>query len=133
VAVSQPASGSKLQWATDDGAAGAGINNLTTGSNQFFNRRSTVSLSGAFGVVRLGRDYVPSFWNDTVFDPFGTNGYKLQRRDHQRFHRHRQLHSRQQLDRLIPAAEPGWLLRSGDVRHEREDYPAQKVATIRAA
>jgi predicted porin len=24
--------------------------------------------------VRLGRDYVPSFWNDTVFDPFGTNG-----------------------------------------------------------
>ena len=39
-----------------------------------FNRRSTVSLSGAFGEVRLGRDYTPSFWNDTVFDPFGTNG-----------------------------------------------------------
>src|SRR5262245_41618031 len=27
----------------DDGTAGAGINNFTTGSNQFFNRRSTVS------------------------------------------------------------------------------------------
>jgi predicted porin len=39
-----------------------------------FQRRSTVSLSGAFGEVRLGRDYVPTFWNDTVFDPFGTNG-----------------------------------------------------------
>jgi len=33
-----------------------------------------VSLSGRFGEVRLGRDYVPTFWNDTVFDPFGTNG-----------------------------------------------------------
>ncbi|MEJ1130113.1 porin [Variovorax sp. CCNWLW225] len=39
-----------------------------------FNRRSTVSLSGGFGEVRLGRDYTPTFWNDTVFDPFGTNG-----------------------------------------------------------
>jgi predicted porin len=39
-----------------------------------FNRRSTVSLGGAFGEVRLGRDYTPHFWNQTVFDPFGTNG-----------------------------------------------------------
>ncbi|MBT2321816.1 porin [Variovorax paradoxus] len=48
----------------DDGATG-----IST-----FNRRSTVSLSGGFGEVRLGRDYTPTFWNDTVFDPFGTNG-----------------------------------------------------------
>ena len=48
----------------DDGATG--IAN--------FNRRSTVSLSGGFGEVRLGRDYTATFWNDTVFDPFGTNG-----------------------------------------------------------
>jgi predicted porin len=39
-----------------------------------FNRRSTVSLAGGFGELRLGRDYVPAFWNHTVFDPFGTNG-----------------------------------------------------------
>ncbi|VTU22813.1 Outer membrane porin protein 32 precursor [Variovorax sp. PBS-H4] len=39
-----------------------------------FSRRSTVSLSGPFGEVRLGRDYTPSLWNDTVFDPFGTSG-----------------------------------------------------------
>jgi predicted porin len=39
-----------------------------------FDRRSTVSLSGGFGEIRLGRDYTPSFWNNTVFDPFGTNG-----------------------------------------------------------
>jgi predicted porin len=39
-----------------------------------FKRRSTVSLAGNWGEVRLGRDYVPTFWNATVFDPFGTNG-----------------------------------------------------------
>jgi len=38
-----------------------------------FNRRSTVSLSGGFGEIRLGRDYTPTFWNYTIFDPFGTN------------------------------------------------------------
>ncbi|MDM0012484.1 porin [Variovorax sp. J22P168] len=57
----------------DDGTAGGNVSN--SGSlNGLFNRRSTVSLSGAFGEVRLGRDYTPTFWNDTVFDPFGTNG-----------------------------------------------------------
>lgn len=43
-------------------------------AGQTWQRRSTVSLSGGFGEVRLGRDYMPSFWNHTVFDPFGTNG-----------------------------------------------------------
>ena len=39
-----------------------------------FARRSTVSLSGPFGEVRLGRDFAPLYWNDTMFDPFGANG-----------------------------------------------------------
>lgn len=39
-----------------------------------FGRRTTVSLMGGWGEVRLGRDYTPTFWNWTVFDPFGTNG-----------------------------------------------------------
>ena len=56
----------------DAGTAGGG--SLTTASSQLFNRRSTVSLSGGFGEVRIGRDYTATFWNDTVFDPFGTNG-----------------------------------------------------------
>jgi predicted porin len=43
-------------------------------SGQTWQRRSTVSLSGGWGELRLGRDYVPTFWNLTVFDPFGTNG-----------------------------------------------------------
>lgn len=46
--------------------------NATTGYN--FLRRSTVSLLGGFGEIRLGRDYAPHFWNTTVYDPFGTNG-----------------------------------------------------------
>ena len=54
--------------ATGAGAAVAGRQGLT------FNRRSTVSLNGGFGEIRLGRDYTPQFWNLTVFDPFGTNG-----------------------------------------------------------
>ena len=54
--------------ASGAGAAVAGRQGLT------FNRRSTVSLAGGWGELRLGRDYNPQFWNLTVFDPFGTNG-----------------------------------------------------------
>jgi len=43
-----------------------------------FRRRSTASLAGGWGEIRLGRDYVPTFWNLTVFDPFGTNGVGTQ-------------------------------------------------------
>jgi predicted porin len=39
-----------------------------------FNRRSTVSLSGPFGELRMGRDFTPTFWNDSVFSPFSTIG-----------------------------------------------------------
>jgi predicted porin len=39
-----------------------------------FQRRSYVSLQGGFGEIRLGREYTPTFWNTTVYDPFGTNG-----------------------------------------------------------
>jgi predicted porin len=45
-----------------------------TATGQTWQRRSTVSLLGGFGELRLGRDYTPSFWNTTIFDPFGTNG-----------------------------------------------------------
>jgi predicted porin len=54
--------------ASGTGAAVNGRQGLT------FNRRSTVSLAGGWGEMRLGRDYTPQFWNLTVFDPFGTNG-----------------------------------------------------------
>lgn len=63
-----------------DSGAGAvtSTNNQTTGTaggGVTFNRRSTVSvMSKGWGEVRLGRDFVPSYWNLTVFDPFGTAG-----------------------------------------------------------
>ncbi len=49
-----------------------------TAGGQTWQRRSTVSLMGGFGEIRLGRDYTPTFWNHTVFDPFGTNGIGAQ-------------------------------------------------------
>jgi predicted porin len=62
--------------AADSGNMGGnnGLTAPTNGSANIFNRRSTVSLLGGWGELRLGRDYTPSFWNTTVFDPFGTNG-----------------------------------------------------------
>ena len=49
-------------------------NGLGAGGAMDWQRRSTVSLMGGFGEIRLGRDYTPTFYNKTVFDPFGTNG-----------------------------------------------------------
>lgn len=49
-------------------AAGAGTQGI------MFNRRSTVSLMGNWGELRLGRDYNPQFWNLFFFDPFGSVG-----------------------------------------------------------
>ena len=53
-----------------------GAMNPDTGTpgGQTWQRRSTVGLSSGFGEIRVGRDYTPSFWNLTIFDPFGTNG-----------------------------------------------------------
>ena len=55
-------------------SAFSGDTGTTSNNSQFFNRRATVSLSGNFGEIRLGRDYAPTFWNQTIFDVFGTNG-----------------------------------------------------------
>lgn len=53
----------------------SGINPDTgTANGKFWNRRSTVSLFSNAGELRLGRDYTPIFWNQTIFDAFGTNG-----------------------------------------------------------
>src|SRR5574337_1820749 len=58
------------------GGSGQVSNGDSTGANQgqLFNRRSTVSLMGKWGEVRLGRDYNPSFWNWVFFDVNGANG-----------------------------------------------------------
>lgn len=55
-------------------SSGGAIAGISGGQGLTFNRRSTVSLAGAWGELRLGRDYTPSFWNLAVFDPFGVLG-----------------------------------------------------------
>lgn len=45
-----------------------------TTTAKLWHRRAVVYLNGGFGEVRLGRDYLPTFWNLDGFDPFGTTG-----------------------------------------------------------
>ena len=67
-------------YESDTGAGGStSTDNMKNQSGGLtFGRRSTVSLSGGFGEVRLGRDFVPGFSNLAVsgggYHAFGTNG-----------------------------------------------------------
>lgn len=54
---------------SDTGGAGS-----TTVAGQLFDRRSIVTLGGSWGEVRLGRDYVPTFWSHLQYNPFGVFG-----------------------------------------------------------
>lgn len=57
------------------GATSADNQTSVAASGLTFNRRATVSLfSQSLGELRVGRDFVPTYWNLTVFDPFGTAG-----------------------------------------------------------
>lgn len=49
------------------------VDNGTVDATRFFGRRATVSLSGGFGELRLGRDYTPTAYN-TFSDEFGIVG-----------------------------------------------------------
>jgi predicted porin len=55
-------------WASTDNRSGS-----ANGSLQF-NRTSMVGLAGAFGEVRFGRYYTPTFLVEAAYDPFGQNG-----------------------------------------------------------
>lgn len=57
---------------TPNGAPAAGG---ATIAGKFFQRRSTVSVSGPWGELRLGRDFDPSFLNLGEFDVYGTTGF----------------------------------------------------------
>jgi predicted porin len=46
----------------------------TNSSGKFWHRRSTVSLEGSFGEIRLGRDFTPTYTGISDFDPFGDTG-----------------------------------------------------------
>jgi len=45
-----------------------------TTAPRFFHRRSTVSLSGRWGELRLGRDLTATFQGFVFYDPFAVNG-----------------------------------------------------------
>src|SRR5688572_7702048 len=55
-------------------ASGGALAGTNGGQGLTFNRRSTVSLAGGWGELRLGRDYTPQFANTSFYDPFGTVG-----------------------------------------------------------
>lgn len=64
-----PDNGSGGTTSTNNQASGtAGGGGLT------FGRRSTVSLAGRWGEVRLGRDYAVQYYNRFTFDPFSNVG-----------------------------------------------------------
>ena len=59
---------------TNNQASGAALGGLAGGQGLVFARRSTVSLQGSWGELRLGRDFTPQYRNLANFDPFGNNG-----------------------------------------------------------
>ena len=99
---------------------------------KFWNRRSTVSLFGNFGEVRLGRDYTPTFWNLTIFDAFGTNGLgSLAERRASSYGGT----SRQTTRSATSCREPGRLLRPGrwSALRRRHARRPRRLATSAAA
>lgn len=67
----------------DDGTGfNTNSNNQTTGTSTApsgtqgltFNRRSTVSVGGTWGELRVGRDYTPAFYILSTYDPFSGLG-----------------------------------------------------------
>jgi len=59
---------------TNNQASGGAPSGAAGGQGLTFNRRSTISLSGRWGELRLGRDYTAHYWNHVIFDPFGNKG-----------------------------------------------------------
>ena len=66
--------GVSVDVGTVGSVAGAPAANGATSGAKFFERRSTVSLYGPFGEIRLGRDYTPTFSNLPTFDIYGAIG-----------------------------------------------------------
>ncbi len=62
----------------DSGGASSGGAPGAAGGGLTWQRRSTVSLSGGFGELRLGRDYTSTFWTHVLFDPFNVAGVASQ-------------------------------------------------------
>ena len=69
------AGGDKLALNFTSSPVAPSVQSLTARQGLTFNRAANVSLLNKdFGEIRVGRDYVASFWNYTYYDPFGTVG-----------------------------------------------------------
>jgi predicted porin len=57
-------------------SVGADSGDIGSGQSpgKFWFRRATVSLFSGAGELRLGRDYTPTYWNNSSFDVFGEVG-----------------------------------------------------------
>jgi predicted porin len=62
---------------TNNQASGGPLAGINGGQGLTFNRRSTVSVGGDWGEIRLGRDYAPHYWSTALYDPFGNLGVGL--------------------------------------------------------
>jgi predicted porin len=72
---SNTALGDKVIFGTTAATPYAPSSSLNARQGLTFNRASNISLIHAdVGEIRLGRDYMPTFWNYTIYDPFGTVG-----------------------------------------------------------
>ena len=68
-----PDNGTGLATNTNNQASGTSVASAGT-QGLTFNRRSTLSVGGNWGELRLGREYSPSYWNIANFDPMGNLG-----------------------------------------------------------
>lgn len=64
--------GSSVGTNTNNQVSGAALAPANATGLAFY-RRASVSVGGSWGELRLGRDFVPSFWNLT-YDPFNARG-----------------------------------------------------------
>ncbi len=66
---------SGISNATSNASASPDVVSIGALQGITFNRASTISIINKnAGEFRMGRDYTPTFWNKTYFDPFGTVG-----------------------------------------------------------
>ena len=72
---SNTALGDRVIFGTTAATPYAPSSSLNARQGLTFNRASNISLIHAdVGEIRVGRDYMPTFWNYTTYDPFGTVG-----------------------------------------------------------
>jgi predicted porin len=94
---------------------------LAGGQGLTFNRRSTVSLSGSWGELRLGRDLTPQIYNVTVYDPFNNTGVGSAQHYSYRITEPTAVRASNSIGYLLPGSLGGFF---GQVAHYRGENPS---------